>query len=176
MSGAKLLEPYRTGAWPEQAREAIDTMRKGAAHLPLQTYPLGADPAARGCHDARDLDLVARSIHFKAKGEDRTVIMRLQRIVFVHFLRAMIEAPHIVVGFGAGTTATYRSNAMQTQLYDAYLAGGYLAAPPCSSFHELGKSIDGFLWTDEERGIMREHGFYDLLPQDPPHMTYGVRG
>ena len=173
---ATVLEPYRTKAWPDQARREIATMRTNARHRPLQVYPLGVDPETRGCWSVAQLDVVSRRFHFKGKGEDRTVTIRLQRIAFVHLLRAMIEAPTIVLGFGSATTASYRTREQQAALYAAAQAGGYLAAPPCSSFHNKGISVDGFLWTTEERAVMREHGFYDLLPQDPPHYTYGVRG
>lgn len=178
---APILEPFRTKAWPDEARRVIHTLRENAPRSGVILRPQGWPVYRKGCASATSLDLVQRRFHFVAnKGAgghvDKIVTVHLQRIVMIAFLHAMIEAPSIVVGFGDATYATYRSNAQQRSLYDNYLHGGPLAAKPCTSFHELGRSIDGYYWTDQERAAMRLHGFYDLLPQDPPHMTFGVRG
>lgn len=176
MSGSRVLEPYRTKAWPAQALTAIHTLRHNAPRLPLEVRPRGVSVHERGCWTARELDVVSRRFHFKGKGRDQLVVVRLQRIAMVHLLRAMIEEPGIQIGFGAGTTASYRTEAQQSALYRAYLDGGPLAAPPCESFHNKALSADTYYLTDDQRGAMLEHGFYDLLPQDPPHFTYGTRG
>lgn len=176
MSASQTLEPFRTKAWPAQALGAIRTMRERAPRLPLEVFPRGVPVGVRGCWTARELDVVARTFHFRGKGRDQLVVVRLQRIAFVHLLRAMLDEPGIQIGFGAGTTASYRTEAAQAALYAAYLDDGPLAAPPCSSFHNKALSADTYYLTPVQRGAMLEHGFYDLLPQDPPHFTYGTRG
>lgn len=171
-----MLEPFRTKAWPAQALTAIRTLREGASRWPLEVYPRGVPAAVRGCWEPRELDLVQRTFHYKGKGRDQLVVVRCQRVVMVHLLRAMIEEPGIQVGFGSGTTASFRSREQQAALYAAHLAGGPLAAPPCTSFHNRGTALDTYYLTDDQRETMMEHGFHDLLPQDPPHFTYGARG
>jgi LysM repeat protein len=56
----------------------------------------------------------------------------------------------------AGTLSAFRGYSEQQQLYDEYLAGGPLAAPPGTSAHETGNAVD--LATEEMRAVVDEIG------------------
>jgi len=175
----KVLEPRAGRAWRDEVRALVhkleDAAPRGydgervAPYLAQQTRPIMDSgvvyPTAR-------LDLVARPFDFGG----RRVLVRLTRVAFVGLLRALREVPGgIEVGFGSGYFASWRSWGMQAQLYANYRAGGPLAAPPGKSWHHRA-SVDLGVRTDEGRFAMIASGFEGLLPQDPPHFTYGRRG
>ena len=56
---------------------------------------------------------------------------------------------------------------MQQLLFEAFQHGGPLAAPPGKSFHHR-SSVDLGVRSEAGRAAMIGHGFFDLLPDDPP--------
>lgn len=160
---SEALKPYRRD-WSDEAEHLIRRLRARGPYKPLRKP---------GCYRADSLDLVTRDFHFQGKGRDVIVRVRLARVVFVHLLRAMIEAPTIQLW---GPLSSYRSCATQRVLYERYLSGGPLAARPGSSYHNAARSIDGYRLSLKERRALAKQDFEDLLPQDPPHMTYRARG
>jgi hypothetical protein len=120
----------------------------------------------------RWLDVIDRPFEFKG---GRLVLVRLTRVAFVNLLRAMRDVPSIEVGFGRATFATFRTFEMQSMLHQIHLKGGPLAAPPGKTWHHRA-AVDLGVRDDAGREAMKRHGFFDLLPQDPPHFTFGRRG
>lgn len=118
------------------------------------------------------LDVIERPFEFKG---GRLVLVRLTRVAFVNLLRAMRDVPSIEVGFGRATFATFRTFEMQTMLHQIHINGGSLAAPPGETWHHRA-AVDLGVRSDAGREAMKRHGFFDLLPQDPPHFTFGRRG
>lgn len=177
---ASVLEPRAGKAWRDEVRALVHKLEDGgptgydgqriAPYRAQQTRPIMDSglvyPAAR-------LDLIQRAFEFAG---GRRAVVRLTRVAFVNLLRALRDVPRgIEVGFGSAYFASWRSWSMQSQLYNNYRAGGPLAAPPGRSWHHR-CSVDLGLRTEEGRAAMLEHGFEDLLPQDPPHFTFGRRG
>lgn len=62
----------------------------------------------------------------------------------------------------------------RTPSHPNHLNGGPLAAPPGKTWHHRG-SVDLGVRSEAGRPAMIRHGFFDLLPQDPPHFTFGRR-
>lgn len=173
------LEPRQGPKWRNAARALIHRLEDGApvgydGHriAPYRVaYPRPSDDFSRD-----EIDLVRRLFRFRG---DRLVVVRLQRVAFVGLLRAMRDEPSIEIGFGAGFYATYRTDEMQGDLREIYLNGGPLAAPQDVSNHELGIAADlsnAGASGSPQREAMQAHGFQGLLPQDPPHHTFGRRG
>lgn len=180
MSAKEPLDPGNGRQWAEQARETIHHLEENAPprYNGQRIAPYSVhDPNPRA-YDASRLDVVRCVFRFNGP---RFVTARLQRVAMVALLRAMREEPSIEIGFGSAFYATYRTHEMQADLYEAYLHGGPLAAPPgpFGSFHQGGISLDlgnAGPAGSPVRDAMEAHGFRGLLPQDPPHHTYGQRG
>jgi len=85
------------------------------------------------------------------------------------------EPVSIEVGFGRAAFASLRTFDMQNMLHKNHLNGGPLAAPPGKTWHHR-CAIDLGVRSEAGREAMIRHGFFDLLPQDPPHFTFGRRG
>ena len=129
--------------------------------------------------------LVTRVFHFTGKGRDVNVSVTAHAKVMVGLLKALRKTPSIQV---AGSLASYRSWDTQYRLWFNWIhkiEGSHLAAHPCYGFHRCGRSLDLYNVTAEERVTMlsvrvkagaKYIGFYDLLPQDPPHFTLSERG
>lgn len=179
MAGEEPLVPRAEKAWKDECRELIHELEdsapqgydgvKAAPYSEQQTSPVAENgrpyPTAR-------LDVIERPFEFKG---GRVVLVRLTRVAFVNLLRAMREVASIEVGFGRGTFATLRTFEMQSLLHENFLKGGPLAAPPGKTFHHR-CALDLGVRSDAGRVAMIRHGFFDLLPQDPPHFTFGQRG
>lgn len=77
---------------------------------------------------------------------------------------------------GAVATSTFRTREQQQKLYDAYLAGGPLAAPPGQSAHEKGMAIDlkpDQKYIEQMRPIMEANGWYQTAgSNDKGHFEY----
>lgn len=140
-----------------------------APHGAQQTKPVADNgrpyPTAR-------LDVIERPFEFKG---GRLVLVRLTRVAFVNLLRAMRQVPSIEVGFGRAAFASLRTFGMQDMFHRNHLNGGPLAAPPGSTWHHR-SAIDLGVRSEAGRAAMVHNGFLDLLPQDPPHFTFGRRG
>jgi hypothetical protein len=157
------LRPRLGKEWKEEATHAIELILSKGPLKPLR------DP---GCWSERVLDLTTRRFDFHKRSYEFNVT--LNRTAMIHFLRTLRDWPQISA---AGPLASFRDCALQAHLYEQYINGdGHLVAPPGKSFHQTGRSIDLYLPSDKERTAMLEHGFFDLLPYDPPHFTLGERG
>lgn len=175
------LEPGKGERWTTTVRELIhkleDSAPRGYDGRRIAPYNL-ANPNPRGDYSPADLDVVRRAFAFNG---GRVVVVRLQRVAFVSLLHAMRERPEIEVGFGDGHFASYRTYEMQAFLRENYLEGGPLAAAPGpnGSWHQGAIAVDltnaGPAGSPIRRA-MEDAGFEGLLPQDPPHHTYGRRG
>lgn len=155
--------------------------------IPASPTPEFLDAAIKGIKGrflAIDYDqrtekrLVTRSFVYRGKGRQVTVAVRLQPKVMARLLKAMKTTPTVQVTqpHTSPYSGSFRSHEQQKALYDAYKAGtGHLAAPPYSSAHELGVAIDTYYPTERERAALLDVGFFDLLPQDPPHFAFGRR-
>jgi hypothetical protein len=179
MAKPKPLVPSSAKAWKDECRTLIhqleDSAPQGydgtlvAPYFAQQVTSVGDNgrpyPTAR-------LDVIERPFEFK---DGRLVIVRLTRVAFVNLLRAMRDVPTIEVGFGNGFFASLRTFEMQSGLHQNFLRGGPLAAPPGETWHHRA-AVDLGVRSDAGRAAMLRHGFVDLLPQDPPHFTFGRRG
>ncbi len=129
------------------------------------------------CAEETSLGLVVRQFHYRGKGRDVVVKVKLQPAPMLALLEAMGQCPSIQVtqSFDNDYSGSFRSHELQERRYKAYKDGtGNLAAPPCSSWHEAGVAVDVYNATAQEREAMKSVGFYDYLPNDPPHFSYRV--
>jgi hypothetical protein len=132
-----------------------------------------------GCYTAEELGLVTYKFGYDGKNRKATVEVRLHPKAMAGLILAMLEVPTIQVtqSYSSKYSGSYRDCVQQKVLYDAYKLGvGHLAAPPGKSWHQTGRSVDLYMVTDKEREAMKKHGWMDLLPEDPPHHTFGARG
>lgn len=132
-----------------------------------------------GCYTVEELGLVTYKFGYDGKGRKTTVEVRLHPKAMAALILAMVKAPTIQVtqSYSSKYSGSYRDCVQQKVLYDGYKLGtGNLAAPPGKSWHQTGRALDLYLPTLVERGAMLQQGFEDLLPQDPPHFTFGARG
>ena len=173
------LVPRSDKAWKDECRGLIHELEDSAPngydgtllapYFAQQTTPVGENgrpyPTAR-------LDVIEHPFEFNG---GRVVLVRLTRTAFVNLLRAMREVPTIEIGFGNGFFACLRTFEMQSQLHQNFLNGGPLAAPPGKTWHHRA-AVDLGVRDEAGRAAMIQHGFVDLLPQDPPHFTFGRRG
>lgn len=159
-----VLYPRVGPRWQNEAKHLIKKLRDKGDYKPL----LG--PA---CGHTRDhLDLVTRLFDFRKR--DFLIRVTLNRQTMVRFLLALMDEPSISLW---GPSSSYRSCAYQSELFERYLRGdGGLTAPPGKSWHQTGRSLDAYYATEDERDALLDKGFFDLLPADPPHFTYGQRG
>jgi hypothetical protein len=179
MAGPEPLVPSSDAAWKETCHALIHKLEDSAptGYDGVLVAPYGDQQESPVAGNGRpypiaELDVITRPFEFKG---GRLVLVRLTRVAFVNLLRAMRAEPTIEVGFGTGTFASLRTFAMQNQLFQDHLDGGPLAAPPGKSFHHRA-SVDLGVRSDAGRAAMIRNGFFDLLPQDPPHFTFGRRG
>jgi hypothetical protein len=173
------LVPRSDKAWKDECRALIheleDTAPSGydgkliAPYSTQQTNPVADN--ARPYATSR-LDVIERPFEFRG---GRLVLVRLTRVAFINLLRAMRQVPSIEVGFGRAAFASLRTFDMQNMLHKNHLNGGPLAAPPGKTWHHR-CAIDLGVRSEAGREAMIRHGFFDLLPQDPPHFTFGRRG
>lgn len=170
----QLLVPRVGKAWETQARDAIAELTEGHR---VVVRPIGVPISQRGSYTPEQIDLV--TLRFDFAQRDEVVICRVQRIYAVNLLEVLLDVPRgLVVGYGgAGYTASYRSKAFQTELYERYEAGvGGKAAPPGNSYHERGLATDSPP-TAQGRARMRRQGFFDGSSfGDPSHWTWGAVG
>ena len=173
------LVPRSDRAWKDECRALIHELEDAAPsgydgkllapYGAQQTKPIADNgrpyPTAR-------LDVIERPFEFNG---DRLVLVRLTRVAFVNLLRAMRLVPSIEVGFGRAAFASLRTFEMQDMLHRNHLNGGPLAAPPGRTWHHR-SAIDLGVRSEAGRAAMVHNGFFDLLPQDPPHFTFGRRG
>jgi len=177
MTDMKVLTPRAGVRWKAEATAAIVRLEASAAfRTPL---------AGVSCTHADPPGLVVRLFHFKGKGRDWNVAVKLHAKAMVGLLKAMRKCPSIQITqpYTSAFSGCYREYQQQWWLRDQYLHhGGHLAADPCDAWHRTGRAGDLYLVTGEERETMlsvrvgiREVHFFDLLPQDPPHFVLGVR-
>lgn len=172
----KTLAPRKGLKWQAEATAAIARLIISAAYRAALTSPTCAHDTPAG--------LVSREFHFTGKGRDVVVRVTLHAKAMVGLLKAMRACPSIQITASSTSkySGTYRSWAQQNELRQDYLHGtGHLAADPCDGYHRRGRAADLLqVQADERRAMLavRVGGlrFYDLLPQDPPHFTLGVRG
>jgi hypothetical protein len=179
MPGPAPLVPGPSKTWKDTARALVHELEDTApsGYDGVLVAPYGAQQTGPVADNGRPyplarLDVIERPFEFKG---GRLVLVRLTRVAFVNLLRAMRAVPSIEVGFGPGTFAALRTFSMQQQLFEAFQKGGPLAAPPGKSFHHR-CSVDLGVRSDAGRAAMIRNGFFDLLPDDPPHFTFGRRG
>jgi hypothetical protein len=165
------LAPRQGQQWIDTCRALIHKLTEEAPHGSLVIMPKGASTASPDCYKPRELDLISRVFEYRDGDE---VLVRLQRIAFIALLKAMREEPGIQA---APWTSSFRSCEESARLYELYKSGaGHLVAPAGKSWHNRGLSFDGIKWDNDRRQAMERAGFYDLLPQDSPHYTFGRRG
>jgi hypothetical protein len=172
-----VLTPRKGLKWKAEATAAIIKLMASDAYREPLSSP--------HCGDWTPPGLVTRRFHFKGKGRDLTLDVTLHAKMMVGLLKAMRACPSIQV---AGPLASYRSYETQYHLWYAWthhLPGSHLAANPCYGYHRCGRACDLYNVTAAERKAMLavrvkagkgSLRLYDLLPQDPPHFTLGVRG
>lgn len=172
-----VLKPRLGKAWERQSKVAISKLIDG--HPRWDTFrPASAGTAwPPGCFGAERLDLVTRRFDFHDRSE--VAIVRLQRGAMVQLIRALRDAPlDITVGYGGNAaTASYRTCALQDELYRRYKAGtGGKAAPPGQSWHNRGVAADA-PHTPKGAKALTAHGFeVGKVPGDPSHVTWRVVG
>lgn len=160
---ATILRPRIGPKWQAEARALMRKLRERGEYKPL----LGP-----GCYSRSQLDLVTRIFDFRKR--DFEIQVTLNRRAMVNFLKALRDEPGISLW---GPSSSFRSCAYQQELYERYKRGdGGLSAPPGKSYHQTGRSVDTYYATGDERKAMLGAGFFDLLPADPPHFTWGARG
>lgn len=164
-----ILSPGLGPKWRSQVRAEIHRIEE--RHR-LVIRPATAGLNDPGCFTRKRLDIIRRVFDFNGT----LVAVRLQPIAMVALLKAMRDVPNIRVGFGTGTTASYRTCDLQRELWEKYQAGGFRAAPPGKSWHNRGLAVDIGGRPPKTREAMQRHGFKDLPDIDPPHFSYGVRG
>jgi hypothetical protein len=129
--------------------------------------------------------LVVRRFHFKGKGRDVVIDVKLHAKVMVAFLKALRKCRTIQVtqSYTSTYSGSYRTYEQQNTLYQRYISGtGYKAANPCHGYHRTGRAVDLFQVTDEEAAAMqsvREDGkrfYWGKVFGDPPHFSYGELG
>lgn len=169
------LRPRPGGNFRDDANEAIAWLtRRGTRPLIVRPPDAGDHP---NCYSPMKLDLVTVEYDF----EDRPDIVpvRLQRGAQVAMIRALVDAPlGFVVGYGGtGATASYRTCALQAELYGRYKAGtGGKAAPPGESIHNRGLAIDA-PHNDAGAKALRAHHFHvGEVTGDPSHCTWRMFG
>lgn len=129
------------------------------------------------CEPESSLNLIVREFHYEGKGRDVLVRVKLQAAAMVGLLQAMTQLPSIQVtqSFDNDFSGSFRSHELQKKRFEAFQAGtGHRAAPPCHSWHEAGLAVDLFNPPEEERAAMKAAGFFDFLPEDPPHFSFHV--
>jgi len=172
----EVLVPRVGPKWRAQATAAIHELEDGHQVI---VRPVGVPISERGCHPSKDLDLVILRFDFAQR--DEIVVARFQRIYAVNLIKALFDEPRgLVVGYGgAGTTATYRSCALQAEMHARFVAhvpGAGKAAPAGESYHNRGLSAD-CPPTEDGREAMKGHGFFDGSSfGDPSHFTFGIVG
>lgn len=166
------LVPRSEKAWKDECRALIHELEdsaprgyEGVAVAPYFAQQSGSVAENGRPYPTTRLDVIERPFEFKGS---RLVVVRLTRVAFVNLLRAMREVPTIEVGFGNGFFAILRTFEMQSRLHQNFLRGGPLAAPPGKTWHHRA-AVDLGVRSDAGRAAMIRHGFFDLLPQDPPH-------
>jgi len=175
-----VLTPRTGPKWKVEATVAIARLEASAAFRTPLTDP--------SCTHADPKGLVVRRFHFKGKGRNITMDVKLHAKAMVGLLKALRKCPTIQVtqGYTSAYSGCYRSFTQQNTLYQAYIhhaPGSHLAANPCDTYHRTGRAFDLLEPTAEERATMlsvrvgiQRIRFFDLLPQDPPHMCLGARG
>lgn len=177
MAAVRPLVPQTGTDWKSACNTLIDELEDQAPRFYdgtlLAPYRrTQASPVNEAGRPFRWLDVIERPFEFKG---GRVVLVRLTRVAFVNPLRAMHDVPSIEVGFGRAAFATLRTFEMQSMLHQNFLKGGPLAASPGKTWHHRA-AVDLGVRDDAGRKAMLRHGFVDLLPQDPPHFTFGRRG
>jgi hypothetical protein len=172
----KTYEPRVGPKWKVEATAAIARLEASAAfRAPLSTPH---------CGEWTPPGLVTRRFHFKGKGPDVIVDVTLHAKMMVALFKALRKYPTIQVsGTAYGSYRTYASQYALWRAWVNHLPGSHLAANPCFGFHRCGRSVDNYQMTQVEREAwlsvrVGRQGIrvYDLLPEDPPHVTLGERG
>jgi len=168
----KTYEPRVGPKWVAEATRAIIALSATRAyHAPL-TEP--------HCGEWTPPGLVTRKFHFEGKGRNVIVIVKCHAKMMVALFKLLRKNPTFQV---AGSLASYRSYGTQYRLWYAWthhLPGSHLAANPCYGYHRCGRALDGYMVSEKERRdflSIRVGGrqVYDLMPQDPPHFSFGAR-
>jgi D-alanyl-D-alanine carboxypeptidase-like protein len=158
-----VLRPRVGKEWRAEARAVIHKLEDRGPFKPL---------LSPGCYSRERLDLVTRSFDFRRR--DFVIAVTLNRQTMIAYLRALKEEPGISLW---GPSSSFRDCASQRELWERYQRGdGGMVVRPGESYHQTGRSLDTYYATADERRCLIEHGFHDLLPQDPPHFTYQTRG
>ena len=173
-----ILTPRSGLRWKAEATAAILRLEAGAAFHTRLTRP--------SCTHADPPGLVTRTFHFKGKGRDVTIAVKLHAKAMVGLLKAMRKCPSIQVTqpYTSTYSGSYRTFTQQNTLYQNWIhhaPGSHLAANPCTTYHRTGRPVDLYEVTPAERAAMLSVRvdtvqFHDLLPQDPPHFCLGARG
>lgn len=170
-----VLKPRNSKAWAKQSWDALKALTDDHPRWnEFRPTRVGTDWPP-GCYVS--LDLVTRRFDFIDR--DSIAVVRLQRGAMVHLIRALRDAPEdITVGYGGtAETASYRTCALQDELYKRYLAGvGGKTAPPGESWHNRGVAADA-PHTVKGANALEAHEFeVGQVPGDPSHITWRVVG
>lgn len=169
------LAPQPGPRFKREALVALDRLtRPGTPRLIVRPPDVGDHP---NCYGERRLDLVR--VDFDFEGRDELAVVKLQRGAMVATIRALVDAPlGFVIGYGGtAATASYRTCALQAELYARYKAGvGGKAVPAGESIHNRGLAIDA-PHDDAGAKALRAHHFHvGEVPGDPSHCTWRMPG
>lgn len=173
----EIMQPRKTAAWKEQAWAAAAELANGGREILRPPGACTSPNMCAGCYSAARLDLVTVRFDFVARSE--LVPVRLQRGAMVAMIRALRNSPlGFVVGYGGtGSTASYRTCALQAELYERYQAGiGGKAAPPGASWHNRGVAIDAPHKAVGGRALGAQGWHVGRVSGDPSHCTWRVIG
>jgi hypothetical protein len=130
-----------------------------------------------GYHPPQELDLVTRAMVVTRGPWTYEIPVTLQRCAWRALVEALLENPAIQPW---GMLSSYRSWALQAELYERYQRGRPVPRGG-RSWHNVGVAFDlyprrpGFQYVQADRDALYEAGWVPLGAADPPHWTYRHR-